>query len=111
MTIDNKYIFPAETLYVSTNGQGSHTYAYVSTFNFVPNSDVSVLLPKRAMSLQEKLYYAHCITNNRYKFSYGRKPKGNRLKSIMLPEYPTKELVNYDFGSTIANFNVVLDKI
>ena len=44
--VDAKYIFPPETLYVSTNGQGSHTYSYVSTFEFVPNSDVAVLIPK-----------------------------------------------------------------
>ena len=37
------------------------------------------------MSLQQKLYYAFCITKNRYLFSYGRKPKGDRLKRIKLP--------------------------
>lgn len=78
-------VYPKETLFVSTNGEGSHTYAYVSDFEFVPNSDVSVLLPVSPMTLQEKLYYARCITMNRYKFSYGRKPKGDRLKAITLP--------------------------
>lgn len=42
-TIPSEYIFPAHSLYVSTNGQGSHTYAYVSTSEFVANSDVAVL--------------------------------------------------------------------
>lgn len=84
--IDLKYIFPPETLYVSTDGQGSHSYSYVSTCEFVPNSNVSVLIPRKEMSLSEKLYYSHCISNNRYKFSYGRKPKGDRLKSILVPE-------------------------
>lgn len=78
-------VYPKETLFVSTNGEGSHTYAYVSDFEFVPNSDVSVLLPLLPMTLQQKLYYARCITMNRYKFSYGRKPKGDRLKAITLP--------------------------
>lgn len=82
---DSRYIFPAETLYVSTDGQGSHTYAYVSTSEFVPNSNVSVLIPKREMTLREKLFYAMCITRNRFKFSYGRKPKGERLKELRLP--------------------------
>ncbi len=50
-------VFPKDTLYVSTNGQGSHIYAYVSGGEFVPNSDVSVLLPKRQMTLREKLFY------------------------------------------------------
>jgi len=78
-------IHPEESLFVSTNGEGSHSYAYVSQFKFACNSDVSVLIPKRVMTLQEKIYYARCITMNRYKFSYGRKPKGDRLKQIELP--------------------------
>lgn len=78
-------IFPRNTLFVSTNGEGSHTYAYVSSFEFVPNSDVAVLLPNMTMSLEEKIYYARCITMNRHKFSFGRKPKGERLKQLELP--------------------------
>ncbi|MCD7840659.1 MAG: restriction endonuclease subunit S [Erysipelotrichaceae bacterium] len=108
-TISESKIFPAETLYVSTNGQGSHTYSYVSTFEFVPNSDVTVLLPKRQMSLQEKLYYSLCITNNRYKFSYGRKPKGDRLKSIMLPEYAPDYVYNYNINNVIHGFNQIIE--
>ena len=79
-------IFPAHTIYVSTDGEGSHSYSYVSTEDFIPNSNVAVLIPKeKDMSLIEKLFYSMCITKNRYKFSYGRKPKGKRLVSIMLP--------------------------
>jgi hypothetical protein len=80
------HLYPAGTIFVSTDGEGSHTYSYVSKFDFVPNSNVSVLLPKREMALNEKVYYARCITMNRYKFSYGRKPKGDRLKQIELPD-------------------------
>lgn len=84
--VASKYIFPPETLYVSTDGQGSHTYSYVSTFEFVPNSNVSVLIPKKNMSLSEKLFYSYCITKNRWLFSYGRKPKGSKLKKILIPD-------------------------
>ena len=82
-------IFPAETLFVSTNGEGSHTYAYVSSFEFACNSDVSALVPRNEMTLQAKLFYAKCITLNKFRFSYGRKPKGERLKVIELPSFPT----------------------
>ena len=85
LKLDKKFIFPKETIFVSTNGQGSHTYSYVSTFEFVPNSDVVVLIPKKEMSLELKLFYAQCITINRYKYSYGRKPKGDRLSKLWLP--------------------------
>lgn len=87
-TVPSEHRHPMHTLFVSTNGEGSHTYAYVSTFEFAANSDVSVLLPKREMSLAEKIFYAKSITLNRGKFSYGRKPKGERLKSIELPNTP-----------------------
>jgi len=94
--IEDKYIFPKNTLYVSTDGQGSHSYAYLSIFEFVPNSNVSVLIPKRNMSNLEKLFYSYCISKNRYKFSYGRKPKGIRLENILIPEYPNL-IKNYKF--------------
>ncbi len=107
--IPNEKIFPAETLYVSTDGQGSHTYSYVSTFEFVPNSNVSVLIPHREMSLQEKLYYAQCITYNRYKFSYGRKPKGERLQTILIPEYPPQYVIDYNIDKVVKSFSKILD--
>jgi len=102
-------IFQKESLYVSTNGQGSHTFSYVSTLEFVPNSDVSVLIPKRQMGLKEKLYYAQCITKNRYRFSYGRKPKGERLMSILVPEFPPQYVLEYDMENLISSFSPVLE--
>ncbi len=100
--IKENHIFPAETIFVSTDGQGSHSYAYVSPFQFVPNSNVCVLIPKVAMDLKEKIFYAMIVTKNRYKFSYCRKPKGNRLKDISIPS--TKEIPKW-----VQNFNT--DKI
>lgn len=84
-SISHDDIYPIGSLFVSTNGEGSHTFSYVSQFEFACNSDVSVLIPKRIMSIYEKIYYAKCITSNRFRFSYGRKPKGNRLRDIELP--------------------------
>jgi len=85
-SITKNKLFPKDTLYVSTDGAGSHTYSYVSVEDFVPNSNVSVLIPKSEMNLETKLIYAAFITANRFKFSYGRKPKGNRLAELLLPE-------------------------
>jgi len=87
-TVDDKHIFGEDTLYVSTDGQGSHTYSYVSSFEFILNSNVAVLIPKKDMNINEKLYYSLCITINRFKYSYGRKPKGNRLKTLLIPNIP-----------------------
>lgn len=105
--IDSDDIYPPETLFVSTNGEGSHSYAYVSSFEFVANSDVSMLIPKRAMSLIEKLYYALCITRNRWRFSYGRKPKGKRLASIELPDHMPADFQAVD----IAKYTAISDQL
>jgi hypothetical protein len=109
--VDIEHIFAPGSLYVSTDGQGSHTYAYVSVFEFVPNSNITVLIPKRAMNLQEKLYYAECITHNRFKFSYGRKPKGNRLKAILLPEYVPLPINAYSISKILSEFSNVVDNM
>lgn len=108
LTVDDKYIYPDETLYVSTDGQGSHSYSYVSSFRFIPNSNVSVLIPKSEMSLQEKLYYAICITLNRFKFSYGRKPKGERLAKILIPETPPDFVYSEIFNTIFENWKRVV---
>jgi hypothetical protein len=101
--IDNKHIYPMNTLFVSTDGEGSHTYSYVSPFDFIPNSNVAVLIPKRKMELPEKMFYAMIITKNRFRFSYGRKPKGERLASLEIPEKVFNwvkkiEFTNYEKG-------------
>lgn len=94
-------VYPKDTLYVSTNGQGSHSFSYVSVGDFVPNSDVTVLLPKRAMTLREKLFYAMCITHNRFKFSYGRKPKGQKLAEILLPNRMIEKFNNINIDNIL----------
>jgi len=94
-SVKEKNIWPKETLFVSTNGEGSVSYSYVSNFEFVPGSDIAILVPKREMNLAEKLFYAKCITLNRFKFSYGRKMSNQRLKSIDLPEKAPDWCLNY----------------
>ncbi|MBP5771743.1 MAG: hypothetical protein J6W75_10335 [Bacteroidaceae bacterium] len=103
--VPQEKIFPKGTLYVSTNGQGSHTYSYVSASEFIPNSDVSVLKPKRDMTLREKLFYAMCITRNRFKFSYGRKPKGEKLEAIMLPKSIAESFNDLDLEKFLAHLS------
>lgn len=81
-------IFPPDSLVISTDGQGSHSHSYVIPYRFIPNSNVSVLLPRRSMSLKAKLFYSLAITHSRWRFSYGRKPKGARLENLALPGLP-----------------------
>ena len=69
-SITKSKLFPKDTLYVSTDGAGSHTYSYVSVEEFVPNSNVSVLIPKSEMNLETKLIYAAFIRQNVTKFNF-----------------------------------------
>jgi type I restriction enzyme M protein len=77
-------IYKAKSLMVSTDGEGSHTYSYVTPIDFIPNSNTAVLKPKLEMPLSFLLFVAVAITNERWRYSYGRKPKGNRLKKLIL---------------------------
>ena len=111
-SVDAKYVYPKETLFVSTDGEGSHSFSYVSPIEFVPNSNVAVLIPRMPISLQQKLFYAFCITKNRYLFSYGRKPKGDRLKRIKLPNASDVPSWAKDFDvSAYANAEVSVNKL
>lgn len=78
-------IYPKETIFYGNTGEGSHTFAYVSQSEFVPNNNVSVLIEKIDLLLEEKLFYAKCITSNRYSFSYGRIPNVNRMRNLLIP--------------------------
>lgn len=117
--VKEKYIWPRETLFVSTNGEGSHSYSYVSDFEFIPGGAIAILVPKRGMNLSEKLFYAQCITLNRFKFSYGRRPTGQRLKSIDLPEkapdwcqeYAIQKMSQPTFSTPDLDFSAVSKKM
>lgn len=77
-------ISKALSLMVSTDGEGSHTYSYVAPIEFIPNSNTAILQPKQEMPLSFLLFIAASITNERWRYSYGRKPKGNRLLNLTL---------------------------
>ena len=76
---------PAGTLTVALNGQGGAGVAFLQPLSFYSGFHIMVLTPKSPMSEQEKLWWAMCITANRFRFGFGR--QANRtLKSLLLPE-------------------------
>jgi hypothetical protein len=94
-------------IFISTNGEGSHTFTYVAPWDsFIPNSDVAVLVFKsKDLSFVEKQYYAQYITKCRPLFSYGRKPKGNRLKNLLIPELD--ELPSWIYEIQISDYSYI----
>lgn len=76
---------PAGTISVALNGQGGAGVAFLQPFDFYTGFHVMVLTPKDPMSEQEKLWWAMCITANRFRFGFGR--QANRtLKDLVLPD-------------------------
>lgn len=75
--------FPAGFITVALGG--SVLSSYVQTKPFYTAFHIMVLEPKKHMSLNEKLYYCMCISNNSYRYSYGR--QANRtLGNIDIPD-------------------------
>lgn len=84
-----KKLAPAFSIIVGKDGEGSHSYSYVYPHEFLGNSNTMFLVPRaeyRGMTLNQKLWYAQAISFNRYRFSYGNKPKKDRMMKIEFPE-------------------------
>lgn len=79
---------PAGTLTVALNGQGGAGVAFLQPFPYYSGFHIMILTPKMDMSEQEKLWWATCITANRFRFGFGR--QANRtLKDLVLPDAKT----------------------
>ena len=81
--VSNK-VFPQNTIYVSTTGALCCT-AFLAPCEFAGNIDMVALIEKRPLTIKQKLYYCLCINANKYRFSYGRKPKGARFSTLEIP--------------------------
>jgi hypothetical protein len=81
---------PAESgsISVALGGQGGAGVAFLQPFPYYCGRDVMVLTAKLPMSDTEKLWWALCITANRFRFGFGR--QANRtLKDLVLPDAAT----------------------
>ena len=97
--------YESGVIHFSANGDGSHTFTYVSIFDFIPTNNALALIPKTNMSLNEKLFYAMSITANRPRFSYGRIPQGERLASLQLPASPPDWVHDYRVDTILGEFD------
>lgn len=72
------------TVSVALGGQGGAGVAFLQPYEYYCGRDVMILTPKRKMSEQEALWWATCITANRFRFGFGR--QANRtLSALALP--------------------------
>jgi len=72
----------AHTLTVAVGGSVLSTF--YQPLPFYTGFHVLVLEPKEQMSVVEMLFYAKCISANKYKYNYGRQAN-KTLKNILIP--------------------------
>lgn len=76
--------FPAGLLTVALSGNGVCS-SFVQTKPFYTAYHVMVLMPKIAMTFNEKMFYALCIKKNAYRYAWGRQAN-KTIKDIDLPD-------------------------
>ncbi len=79
----------AGTITVALNGQGGAGVAFLQPAPYYTAFHVMILTPRIPMSDREKLWWAMCITANRFRFGFGR--QANRtLGKLHLPSPDTR---------------------
>jgi hypothetical protein len=73
---------PAHTLSVA--GGGSVLATFYQPIPYYSGRDVYILTPKKNMNVIEMLFYAKCISVNKYRYNYGRQAN-KTLKDILVP--------------------------
>ena len=74
----------AGSVTVALGGQGGAGVAFLQPFPFYCGRDVMILTAKAEMTDQEKLWWATCITANRFRFGFGRQANKS-LPTLALP--------------------------
>ena len=106
---ENVKKYPAGVITVPL--KGSVLMAHVQPEPCYVAHQIAVLIPKKPMTKQEKLYYCLCIQKNAYRFNYGRQAD-KTLKSIeLVNEMPAwVNQMNIKKIDTKVNFsNIPLD--
>ena len=82
-------INPAHTLTVAVGGSVLSTF--YQPVPFYTGFHVLILIPKKKINTSDMLFYAKCISSNKYKYNYGRQAN-KTLKDILIPESVPKNL-------------------
>lgn len=77
-------IFPKFTLVMGNTGAGSHTWTYLIAEEFIPNNNLTVLIPKQNLNIYQKIFLINIIEHNRYRYAYGRIPSNKRFMDSKL---------------------------
>lgn len=87
-------ITPFNAGLITVAGSGNSVMeSCVQLAQFYTGFHVFVLMPKKSMTDLEKLFYCHCIRQNRYKYNFGRQAN-KTLKNILVPSEMPKAFHN-----------------
>jgi hypothetical protein len=64
---------------------GSVLSTFYQPIEYYTGFHIFILTPRKQLSIIEMLYYAKCISSNKYKYSYGRQAN-KTLKDILIPK-------------------------
>lgn len=95
-------IDPFQAGLITVSLGGSILSCFVQPTQFYTAQNVAVLIPKRSMSLNEKLYYCKCISINRFKYNAFGREANKTLKFLQIPE-KTPDWVNENTSSSNSN--------
>ncbi len=93
---------PRHTLTVALGGSVLSTF--YQPIPFYTGFHVLVLTPKKELSVEEMLFYAKCISSNKYKYSYGRQAN-KTLKNLLIPKKAPSKMIGklIKYKSTLEN--------
>jgi len=92
---------PPGTITVALNGQGGAGAAFLQPFPHYSGYHIMVLTAKSTMTDQEKLWWAQCITANRFRFGFGRQAN-KTLAKLKLPD--PSEMPSWVTGTSLDPF-------
>jgi hypothetical protein len=98
--LDGTLPFDAGLITVAGSGN-SVLESFIQPSPFYTGFHVFVLTPKKQMSDLEKLFFCHCIRQNRYRYSFGRQAN-KTLKDILVPEKISPEFEKITLDNIIS---------
>lgn len=91
----SQHLTPNPKHTISVAGGGSVLSSFYQEEEYYSGRDIYYLKPKTNLSKLEMLFYAFCLTKNKYKYNYGRQAN-KTLKDILVPSIMPKSFEKLD---------------
>ena len=97
---------------ISVAGGGSVLSSFYQEDEYYSGRDIYYLKPIQNFSKLEMLFYAYCLTKNKYKYNYGRQAN-KTLKDLLIPKEMPKEFksLNIEELNTLNSSTIETEKI